>query len=67
MLRGFDGADWNVLRENNSVPVIKMTQTESIYKFGEMFSTPEWVKQGDVRETWFELQADVFAVRFQDQ
>lgn len=55
MLRGFDGADWNLLRENNSVPLIKMTQTESIYKFGEMFSTPEWVKQSDVRETWFEL------------
>ncbi len=55
MLRGMDGADWNKLRENNSVPVIKMTQTDSIYRFGEMFSIPEWVKNHDIRETWFHL------------
>ena len=55
MIRGFDGADWNHLREKNYVPVIKNTKTQSIYQFGQMFSMPEWVKQYDVRETWLEM------------
>jgi hypothetical protein len=55
MIRGFDGADWNHLREKNYVPIIKNTKTQSIYQFGQMFSMPEWVKQYDVRETWLEM------------
>ena len=55
MIRGFDGADWNKLRERNYVPMIKNYKTESIYEFGEMYSMPEWVRQYDVRDTWFEM------------
>jgi hypothetical protein len=55
MLRGFDGADWNTLRDNNHVPAIKNIKTESIYQFAQMFNMPQWVKQYDVRETWFEM------------
>ena len=55
MIRGFDGADWNALREKNYVPVIKNIKTESIYQFGQMFTMPEWVRQYDARETWLEM------------
>lgn len=55
MIRGFDGADWNDLREKNYVPLIKNIKTESIYQFGQMFSMPEWVRLSDARETWLEM------------
>jgi AAA domain/UvrD-like helicase C-terminal domain len=55
MLRGLDGADWNELREQNHVPVIKQYTTESIYPFGKLFTIPSWVKTHDVRETWLEM------------
>jgi hypothetical protein len=55
MIRVFDGADWNELREKNYVPIIKSAKTESIYQFGKIFLMPEWVKQYDVRETWIEM------------
>jgi hypothetical protein len=55
MIRGFDGADWNELREKNYVPTIKNIKTESIYQFGQIFSMPEWVRQCDARETWLEM------------
>lgn len=55
MIRGFDGADWNDLREKNYVPAINNIKTESIYQFGKMFSMPEWVRQYDARETWLEM------------
>ena len=55
MIRGFDGADWNNLRVSNNVPVIKIYKTESIYKFGQIFSMPEWVKKYNVRDTWLEM------------
>jgi len=55
MIRGFDGADWNTLRDNGYVPNINSIRTDSIYKFGEMFQMPEWVRINDVRETWFEM------------
>jgi hypothetical protein len=55
MMRGFDGADWNDLREKSMVPIIKNVKTESIYQFGQMFSMPEWVRQFDARETWLEM------------
>ena len=55
MIRGFDGADWNELREKNYVPAVNNIKTESIFKFGKMFSMPEWVRQNDARETWLEM------------
>ena len=55
MIRGFDGADWNKLREKMHVPAIKSFTTEAIYKFGQMFLMPSWVKQYDARETWQEM------------
>jgi hypothetical protein len=55
MIRGFDGANWNELREKNIVPNINNIKTESIYQFGKMFLMPEWVRQCDVRETWLEM------------
>jgi hypothetical protein len=55
MICGFDGADWNSLRDNGHVPTVTHSQTESIYQFGQIFPVPEWVKQLDVRETWYEM------------
>ena len=55
MIRGFDGADWNELREHDIVPAIKDVKMESIYQFGQMFSMPQWVRQYDVRDTWQEM------------
>jgi hypothetical protein len=55
MLRGFDGADWNTLRDNHHVPVINNIKTESIYQFAQMFSMPNWVRLNDARETWLEM------------
>jgi hypothetical protein len=55
MIRGFDGADWNILRDNGHVPAIKNIKTESIFQFSQMFSMPEWVRQYDARETWLEM------------
>jgi len=55
MIRGFDGADWNELREKNHVPNINNIKTESIYQFGQIFTMPEWVRQHDARETWLEM------------
>ena len=54
MIRGLDGADWNELRQKGHVPTVLQTRSEAIYPFGKQFSIPEWVKQQDVRETWFE-------------
>ena len=54
MIRGLDGADWNELRQKGHVPTVLQTRSEAIYPFGKQFSVPEWVKQQDVRETWFE-------------
>jgi hypothetical protein len=55
MLQGLDGADWNMLRKQGSVPMLQSRQTESIYQFGQLFSVPEWVKEHDIRETWYEM------------
>jgi hypothetical protein len=55
MIRGFDGADWSELREQNIVPAVKNVKTESIYQFGKMFNMPEWVRTNDARETWLEM------------
>lgn len=55
MIRGFDGADWNELRDKGYVPTVDHRRTESIYQFGKMYGMPEWVKQMDVRDTWWEM------------
>jgi len=55
MIRGLDGADWNLLRSRGDVPMLKARKTESIYQFGQLFPVPEWVKRLDVRESWYEL------------
>jgi len=55
MLRGLDGADWNTLREKKHVPQILQRSTSALYRFGQMFPIPEWVKRNDVRATWYEL------------
>jgi hypothetical protein len=55
MIRGFDGADWNNLRDKQQVPQINGIKTESIFQFAQMFTMPEWVRLNDVRETWQEL------------
>jgi len=55
MIRGFDGADWNELRDKNCVPQLVNIKTESIYQFGQLFIMPDWVKQNDIRDTWLEL------------
>ena len=55
MIRGFDGADWNELRDKGHVPAVHHNKTESIYQFGQFFVMPEWVKQFDARETWLEM------------
>ena len=54
-LRGLDGADWNLLRTQGHVPSIPQKTTSALYRFGELFPIPDWVKQHDVRETWYEL------------
>ena len=55
MIRGFDGGDWNELRDKKCVPQLTKMKTESIYQFGQMFQMPDWVKQNDCRETWLEM------------
>jgi len=55
MICGFDGADWNLLRDKGYVPTVNQLKTESIYQFGQHFPMPDWVKQIDVRETWLEM------------
>ena len=54
-VRGLDGADWNHLRLQGHVPSIPQRSTEALYRFGQLFPLPEWVKQHDVRETWYEM------------
>ena len=60
MIRGFDGADWNELREKNHIPIIKNYKTTPMYQFGQIFSMPEWVKKYDVRDTWIEMMRFIF-------
>jgi hypothetical protein len=55
MIRGFDGADWNEIRENRHVPHITQYTSEAIYPFGCTITIPDWVKQNDARETWLEM------------
>lgn len=60
MITGFDGDDWNKLRQAGNVPNLNTRQTEMIYGFAEFFAIPEFVKQLDIRETWIELARWIF-------
>lgn len=55
MMRGIDGGDWNDLRDAGDVPSIVRVKTESIYPFATFLTVPEWVRDLDVRETWYAL------------
>jgi hypothetical protein len=55
MIRGFDGSDWNNLRDKGYVPSVMDITTDSIYQFGKMFTMPNWVRLYDVRDTWLEM------------
>jgi len=57
-----DGNDWHTLRSAGAIPDFSTPYfTESIYRFGEMFTVPEFVKTLDIRETWFTLIRWIFA------
>jgi hypothetical protein len=55
MIRGFDGADWNLLRTSHAVPSLTVGKTTQIYPFSYLFLVPDWVKRMDTRETWYEM------------
>lgn len=55
MINGLDGEDWNRLREDGYIPNCRKYTCDTIYKFGQMFLVPEWVRKNDVRETWYEM------------
>ena len=55
MLQGFDGGDWSELRGKGNIPELLFAKIQSIYPFATECTVPEWVKQNDVRETWYNL------------
>ena len=55
MVQGFDGGDWSVMREAGFIPLLQHSRMESIYPFAQSCVIPDWVKQYDVRETWYTL------------
>lgn len=55
MLQGFDGADWTELRTAGHIPDIQYSLIEAIYPFATECAVPEWVRQHDVRETWYTM------------
>jgi len=55
MLQGFDGADWTELREKGNIPIVEQVKIDSIYSFAQSCIIPDWVKQHDVRETWYTM------------
>jgi hypothetical protein len=55
MIKGFDGNDWDMLRKKDAIPYIDNCKQYSIYKFSKIFNMPNWVKENDVRNTWFEM------------
>jgi hypothetical protein len=52
-----DGYEWQILRQQDAVPYYTSSKqyTESLYTFGQFFQTPQWVKDMDCRETWYDL------------
>ena len=60
MIAGFDGDDWHKLRAAGNVPTFPQPTKEQIYGFGQLFTTPEFVKSLDIRETWLVLIAWMF-------
>ena len=55
MIQGFDGGDWTELREAGHIPLLHHASIEAIYPFAKECIVPEWVKQNDVRETWYTM------------
>jgi hypothetical protein len=55
MIQGFDGGDWTSLREDAHIPVLSHSKIDALYPFSKECIVPEWVKQYDVRETWYAL------------
>jgi len=55
MVQGFDGGDWSEMRAEGCIPEIQHSRIDSVYSFGQSCLVPEWVKQYDVRETWYTL------------
>jgi hypothetical protein len=60
MITGFDGDDWHLLRTDSSVPSLQPSSRDTIYGFAELFTTPQFVKSLDIRETWLELVRWIF-------
>lgn len=55
MIQGFDGGDWTSLREDGRIPVVAHSKIDALYPFSKECIIPDWVKQYDVRETWYAL------------
>lgn len=56
IVASLDGDDWHSLRRSGALPdFIAPTSQETIYRFAELFSVPEFVKNLDIRDTWFKL------------
>jgi hypothetical protein len=53
MVQGFDGGDWTELRTGGHIPLLQHSKIEAIYPFAKECGIPAWVKQNDVRETWY--------------
>ena len=54
-IRGLDGKDWAEGRAQGMLPDVPMTRSEALYPFGYTLSVPDWVRENDVKETWFHL------------
>jgi hypothetical protein len=55
MLQGCDGGDWTDLRTEGHLPLIQTSTIQAIYPFAQSCMVPDWVKQHDVRETWYTM------------
>ena len=53
MLQGFDGGDWTDLRNDGHIPALLHSTSNAMYPFSKECALPSWVKQLDVRETWY--------------
>lgn len=52
-----DGAEWQTLRDLDAVPNLATLQqtTVALYDYAQFYSIPDWVKEKDCRETWYNL------------
>ena len=55
MLQGFDGGDWTDLRNEGHIPALSHSISNAMYPFSKECVLPSWVKQQDVRETWYTM------------